>query len=100
LDQTPAKSARFFAGVKVDDRDAENAYLRVSCYLKDQVFESADGSVTVPGHHVRFSVWVGDSARCALSLPEAEAQGLADFIDAELRRLGSGEGSTQVLPAV
>ena len=100
LAQTPAKSARFFAGVKVDERDAENAYLRVSCYLKDQVFESEDGSVTIPGHHVRFSVWVGDRAQCALSLPEAEAQGLADFIQAELKRLANGEGSTQVLPAV
>jgi hypothetical protein len=86
--------------VKVDDHDADNAYLRVSCYLKDQVFESEEGSVTIPGHHVRFSVWVGDRAQCALSLPETEAQGLADFIQAELARLANGGGSTQVVGAV
>ncbi|MBA3431689.1 MAG: hypothetical protein H0U16_09455, partial [Actinobacteria bacterium] len=78
---------RFFAGVKVSDGDPEGAFLRVSCYLKDQLFESPEGSVTIPGHHVRFSVWVGEEARSVISIPEAEAQELAQFISDELGRL-------------
>jgi hypothetical protein len=84
---SPAKRARFFAGVKVSDDDPEGAYLRVSCYLKEQVISTADGSVSIPGHHVRFSVWVGDAAQCVLSIPEGEARELARFIDEELGRM-------------
>jgi hypothetical protein len=78
---------RFFAGMKVGERDPEGAFLRVSCYLKEQRFESPEGSVTIPGHHVRFSIWVEDGARCVLSIPESEALELAEFIRAELSRL-------------
>jgi len=86
-----AKRTRFFAGVKVGEGDPDHAFLRVSCYLKQQLFESAEGSVTIPGHHVRFSVWVGDEARCVLSLPETEAVSLASFIRDELDQLaGAG----------
>lgn len=85
--EPPAKRVRFFAGVKVSDGDPEGAFLRVSCYLKDQLFESPEGSVTIPGHHVRFSVWVGEEARSVISIPEAEAQELAQFISDELGRL-------------
>lgn len=87
LAQEPPKKTRFFAGVKVGEGDADHAYLRVSCYLKEQLFESPEGSVTIPGHHVRFSVWVGDEARCVLSLPETEAAALAGFIRDELDEL-------------
>lgn len=87
LAEPPAKAVRFFAGVKVGEDDPEGGFLRVSCYLKEQVFESPEGSVTIPGHHVRFSVWVDDEARCVLSLPEVEALDLAKFISEELGRL-------------
>ncbi|MFP5352328.1 MAG: hypothetical protein ACLGIB_07190 [Actinomycetota bacterium] len=92
LAQEPAKTTRFFAGVKVGHGDPDHAYLRVSCYRKDQLFESEEGSVTIPGHHVRFSVWVGDEARCVMSLPETEAAALASYIQAELTQL-SASGS-------
>ena len=82
-----AKRTRFFAGVKIGEGDHDHAFLRVSCYLKEQLFESPEGSVTIPGHHVRFSVWVGDEARCVLSLPETEAVSLASFIRDELDQL-------------
>ncbi|MDQ3985136.1 MAG: hypothetical protein M3280_01370 [Actinomycetota bacterium] len=82
-----SKAARYFAGIKVDDDDSEGAFLKVSCYLKEQTFEGPEGAVTIPGNHVRFSLWVGDSARCAMSIPETEARDLAAFIEQELGRL-------------
>lgn len=84
LERRPAKRARFFAGVKVGEGDPEGAYLRVSCYLREQTLESPEGSVVIPGQHVRFSVWVGSEAKCVLSLPETEAQDLARFLSEEL----------------
>ena len=87
LERAPAKRARLFAGVRVAPNDPEGAFLRVTCYLKEQIFHSEEGSVTIPGHHVRFSVWTGDEARCVISIPETEAHDLADFISAELGRL-------------
>ena len=80
------KSARLFPGIKVGDDDPEGAFLRVSCYLKEQVFSSPEGSVTIPGRHVRFSVWVDDEARCVMSIPESEAMALASFIGEEMGR--------------
>lgn len=80
LSEPPAKSARFFPAVKVDDRDPDGAYLRASCYKRDQLIETVDGSVLVPGRHVRLSMWADNSARCVLSLSEAEARELATFI--------------------
>lgn len=87
----PAKTARFFAGVKVSDDDPEGAFLRVSCYLRDQVFEAPEGSVRVPGEHVRFSVWVRNEARCVLSLPAGEARALAQYITHELAKLQAAQ---------
>jgi hypothetical protein len=83
------KASRFFPAVKVSPDDPENAYLRVSCYLKRQEFTSPEGSVSFEGRHVRFSVWTGDEARCVLSISETEANELATFIHDELARLGS-----------
>ena len=85
----PSKRVRLFAGIRVSDDDPEGAFLRVSCYLKEQVFETPEGSVSIPGHHVRFSMWVDDEARCVLSIPESEARDLAAFIDEELGRLAN-----------
>jgi hypothetical protein len=83
----PPKRTRFFAGVKVGPDDPEGGFLRVSCYLREQTFEAPEGSVTIPGHHVRFSFWVDSSAKCVLSIPETEAKELARFITEELREL-------------
>jgi hypothetical protein len=87
VDLTPSKSARFFAGVKIDQYDPENAYLRVSCYRKDQTFASTEGSVVIPGNHVRFSIWVNNEAKCVLSIPETEARALSRFIEEGMERL-------------
>ena len=88
-DTSPSKRARFFAGVRVDKADPENAFLRVSCYRKEQTFESPEGSVVIPGSHVRFSIWVNDEAKCVLSVPETEARDLSQFIEESMRRLES-----------
>ncbi len=79
-----AKTLRIFAALRVTENDPEHAYLRVSCYKKDQTFEAPEGAVTVPGHHVRFSIWSVDRAICALSLPEVEARELAEYLISEL----------------
>ena len=89
------KSARFFAGVKVAPADPENAYLRVSCYQTSERIEAPEGSVEVPGNHVRFSVWWRDEARCVMSIPESEAWELARFLNEELGKLGSAPMSLE-----
>ena len=88
-DPSPSKRARFFAGVRVDRADPENAFLRVSCYRREQTFESPEGSVVIPGSHVRFSIWVNDEAKCVLSVPETEARDLSRFIEEGMSRLES-----------
>lgn len=85
----PGKHARFFAGVKVDQDDPEQGYLRVSCYTRDERIESDGGELTYPAEHVRFSVWVDDTARCVLSIPASEANELAAFLTAEFERTKS-----------
>ena len=86
----PPKRTRFFAGLKVGPDDPEGGFLRVSCYLREQTFEAPEGTVTIPGHHVRFSFWVDSSAKCVLSIPETEAKELARFITEELHELNHG----------
>lgn len=85
-DHRPPKSFRFFPGVKVSQGDPDVGFLRVSCYRKDQTFTTGEGSVTIPGHHVRFSVWDGEEAKCVISVPETEARALAGYL---LQELGS-----------
>ena len=87
------KTSRFFPGVKVHERDPDTGFLRVSCYLKEQSFEAPEGEVRFTGRHVRFSIWDGETATCALSVPETEARELARFITAELDRLGNGQSA-------
>ncbi len=89
------KSSRWFPGVRVSDDDPAGGFLRVSCYREDQELTAPEGSVTIPGHHVRFSIWVDDAARSALSIPETEAIELARFVMAELERLNGDEALTR-----
>ena len=65
--------------------DPEHAALRVTRYLDEFEIETADGSVRVPSHHVRFSIWVDDHAVCAVSIPDDEAADLAAFLRATVR---------------
>jgi hypothetical protein len=96
LEGRSGKRTQWFAGVKVAPGDAENAYLRVSHYSKNQRFEAPEGSVTLPGHHVRFSVWVADEARCVISLSEMEGRALATFLARELAGLNGDSQNSDV----
>jgi hypothetical protein len=96
LERAP-KASRFFAGVEVAETDIPGAFLRVSCYRDEQVIHSPEGSVAVPGHHVRFSVWSEAEARCVISLPETEARSLIDFVSEELGPLEVGAELDQPL---
>jgi hypothetical protein len=80
------KVSRWFWSLPVVTEDPANAALRVSCYLEDLEITSPEGSVRVPSHHVRFSIWVNDGAVAAVSIPDHEAAALADFLDSWIER--------------
>lgn len=74
------KVTRWFWTIPVTERDPEQAALRVSRYLEEFDIATDEGTARVPSHHVRFSIWVGDQAVCAVSLPDHEAERLAQFL--------------------
>ncbi len=74
------KVSRWFWGVPVSAQDHPHSALRVTRYLEDYEVETEDGTVRIPSHHVRFSVWHDDHAVCAISLPDDEAAAVARFI--------------------
>jgi hypothetical protein len=78
------KVTQLFAGFPTHPADSPDSVLRVSRYVDDVVFESAEGSVTIPGHHVRFSMWVTERPECAISLSDDEASRLALFLQAPI----------------
>ncbi len=80
LDQPGPKVSRWFFTLPVAPEDPPHAALRVSRYLEEIELRTTDGSVRVPSHHVRFSVWIEDRAVCAVSIPDDEAEELADFL--------------------
>lgn len=93
----PVKVARFFAGIKVGSDDPESGFLRVSCYRKDHAIDTEEGSIRMPGRHVRVSMWVDDEARCVMSLSESEAREMAAFV---VSQVGPTDRSTMELPQV
>jgi hypothetical protein len=76
------KVSRWFLSIPVAPDDPPSAALRVSRYLEDVEITTSDGSVRVPSHHVRFSIWINDRAVAAISIPDDEADRLADFLGA------------------
>lgn len=74
------KVTTLFPGIPTNSADPPDPVMRVSRYLEDLEVETADGSVTIPGHHVRFSIWVVDRPVCAMSLQDSEAERLARFL--------------------
>jgi hypothetical protein len=74
------KVTQLFTGIPTHPSDSSESVLRVSRYVDDVVFESAEGSVTIPGRHVRLSMWVTDRPECAISLSDEEANRLALFL--------------------
>jgi hypothetical protein len=76
------KVTRWFRSVPVHPEDPPGTMLRVSRYVDEVRMESGEGSVLVPAHHVRFSVWLDDRAICAVSIPDDEAETLSAFLAA------------------
>lgn len=80
LGQSGPKVSRWFPSIPVSPLDPPQGALRVTRYLEEFEMETAEGSVRVPSHHARFSIWADDRALCALSIPDDEAQELAEFL--------------------
>ncbi len=82
LERSGPKLSRWFPGIPVAADESPLKMLRVSRYLEDTVIETAEGSVRIPSHHVRFSIWMGDRAVASVSIPEDRADELVDFLSA------------------
>ena len=76
------KVSRWFLSIPVAPDDPPSGALRVSRYLEEVEITTLDGTVMVPSHHVRFSIWVNDRAVAAISISDDEADRLADFLGA------------------
>jgi hypothetical protein len=79
------KQTNLFLGIPTHADDPPEPLLRVTRYVDDVEFEAAEGSVVVPGHHVRFSIWIIDRPVCAMSLSDAEAERLGQFLLGSVR---------------
>lgn len=71
---------RLFLGIQTSDQDPPDAVLRVSRYLEDLEFSAPEGTVTIPGDHVRISVWIVDRPIAAISLTGSDAEELGRFL--------------------
>jgi zinc-ribbon domain len=85
LRQRGPKMTRWFRGIPILPEEHPGMALRVSRYIDEFEMEAPEGSVRVLSHHVRFSVWVDDQAMCAVSIPDDEAESLAQFLLAPVR---------------
>ena len=74
------KVTQMFLGIPTHLSDPPAPVLRVSHYLSDIEIFSSEGSVKIPGHHVRFSIWPDDRPVCAMSLSDDEAGRLGRFL--------------------
>jgi hypothetical protein len=80
IERRGPKLSRWFPSIPVSPVDPIQGALRVTRYVDEFDIETAEGSVRVPSHHVRFSIWADDRALCAMSIPDDEAGKLADFL--------------------
>lgn len=85
LSRSGRKQTNLFLGIPTHPQDAPEPVLRVSRYVDDIEVESIEGSVVIPGHHVRFSIWLVDRPVCAMSLSDDEAERLAQFLLGSVR---------------
>jgi hypothetical protein len=82
-DPLPARGPKvtgLFPGIPTHWDDPAEPVLRVSRYLEDREVRGPHGPVVIPGHHVRFSIWVVDRPVCAMSLPDEQSERLARFL--------------------
>jgi hypothetical protein len=72
--------------------------LRVSRYLHEFDIETEDGSVRIPAHNVRFSIWSGDRALSAVSISDDEAHDLVSFLAAVVAEDTNGDHASTAPP--
>lgn len=84
------KISRWFWGVPVVPSDHPEGALRVSRYVESVEVSTEDGTTRIPSDHVRFSIWHGDRAACALSISDSEAEALAEFLLATVTHEAEG----------
>ena len=82
LETRGPKVSRWFPALPLGPDDPHDGALRVTRYVEEVTIETPEGSVEVPSHHVRFSIWSGDHARASISIPDHEADELASFLSA------------------
>jgi hypothetical protein len=90
------KQTNLFLGIPTHRDDAPEPVLRVSRYVDEVEVDSVDGSVVIPGHHVRISIWLVDRPVCAMSLSEKEAERLGQFLIGSVRVEPASRTSTPV----
>ncbi len=79
------KVTSLFPGIPTQPEDPPEPVLRVSRYLQDMEVFTDQGTVLVPGHHARLSIWIIDRPVCAMSLSDYQAERLARFLMAPVR---------------
>lgn len=75
------KVSRWFWSIPVVAEDDPGLALRVSRYVEEFELHTDEGTVRIPNHHVRVSIWQDDRVVAALSLPDDEAEELAKFLE-------------------
>ena len=93
------KQARWFLGIPVVEADPLGSAIRVTRYREEAELHTTEGTVRVPNHHVRFSIWIDDHAVAAVSLPDDEARSLASFVLASVEEPKAAEAPTAASPA-
>ena len=74
------KVTQMFLGIPTSATDPPSPVLRASHYLREIEFASPEGTVRIPGDHVRISIWPDDRPVCAMSLSHDEAARLGRFL--------------------
>jgi hypothetical protein len=69
-----------FLGIVTHPINPPALVLRASHYLRDIDFSSPEGTVRIPRHHTRLSIWPDDRPICAMSGSDEETKRLGRFL--------------------
>jgi hypothetical protein len=92
------KVTQMFLGIPTHPIDPPAPVLRVSHYLRDIDFSSPEGTVRIPGHHTRLSIWPDDRPVCAMSLSEEETKRLGRFLLSAVPQAPASEQASRSTP--
>jgi hypothetical protein len=77
------KESRWFLALPVVPQDRAGTAIRVTRYLEEFDWSTEEGTVRVPAHHVRFSIWISDEVQAAASISADDARALAQLLLAD-----------------